>query len=383
MVNSKKKFFIVTTVPQSLKFFKGQLSFLSDFFQITAISSNKESLNKFGKEEGVKTYCIPMQRHISLLRDMLSLIRFMYFFYREKPYFVHANTPKGSFLSMVSAKLMNTPVRVYMCHGLRYVGYEGLMRNLLKMMECLTCYCATEVICVSSGVKQILIEDRICKKKKLKVIGYGSANGIDLVLFDRNNVNPLKLPMTGVTSSDFIFCFVGRIVKDKGVNELVAAFKQLNNLYVNTKLFIVGPFENNENPIAEITKAEIKSNSGIVYWGKQEDVRPFICMSDIFVLPSYREGFGMVLIEAAALGVPCIATNVTGCNEIIQDGVNGRIIPPRDVSALYETMKWTVEHRDNDVKEMAKRARTMIVERYEQHKVWNALLEEYQALINR
>ena len=144
-------------------------------------------------------------------------------------------------------------------------------------------------------------------------------------------------------------------------------------------LILIGPFED-DNPIEENTKTEIDLNPYIHYWGNQKDVRPFMCASDVFILPSYREGFGMVLMEAGALGVPCITTNITGCNEIIQDGVNGKIIPPRDENALYEVMKWFYEHRNDEVKKMAERARPMIVERYEQHKVWEALLAEYQLL---
>lgn len=123
-------------------------------------------------------------------------------------------------------------------------------------------------------------------------------------------------------------------------------------------------------------------NSHVHAVGFQSDVRPYMNQSDTFVLPSYREGFGLVLMEAGALGVPCITTDIIGCNEIIQDGINGRIIPPRDEDALYHAMKWFYEHRNDEVKEMAKRARPMIVERYEQHKVWEALLEEYRSLEN-
>ena len=143
---------------------------------------------------------------------------------------------------------------------------------------------------------------------------------------------------------------------------------------------IVGSFEDSGNSVATITRSEIESNPNICYLGKQKDVRPFMCMSDVFVLPSYREGFGMVLMEAGALEVPCITTDISGCNEIIQDGVNGRIIPSRNEGALYDAMKWFYEHRDDEVKEMARCARHMIIERYEQQKVWKAFLEEYRSL---
>ena len=379
-MENKKVFYVVTTIPSSLHFFKGQLSYLSNDFDLVAISSDRYALEQFGNEEGIKTYCIPMKRVISLWDDFGSLIRFLVFFRRTRTDIVHGNTPKASFLSMVAAKLTGVSTRIYMCHGLRYQGYSGPMRSLLKIMERISCYCSTTVLCVSNGVKKALIADRICKASKLKVVGNGSVNGIDIEKFCRKNV-PMENHSTMMkVKKEFIFCFVGRIVKDKGVNELVAAFKQLVGLYNDIKLVIVGSFEDSGNSVATITRSEIESNPNIRYLGKQKDVRPFMCMSDVFVLPSYREGFGMVLMEAGALEVPCITTDISGCNEIIQDGVNGRIIPSRNEGALYEAMRWFYEHRDDEVKEMARRARHMIIERYEQQKVWKAFLEEYHSL---
>ena len=382
-MKNKKLFYIVTTIPSSLYFFKGQLSYLSNDFDMVAISSDECALEKFGDEEGVRTYCIPMKRPISLLNDFKSLIKFLIFFRRTKPDIVHGNTPKGSFLSMTAAKLTGVSTRIYMCHGLRYQGCSGLMQSLLKMIERISCYCSTTVLCVSNGVKTALIADGICKASKLKVIGNGSANGIDLEKFNRKNVI-VECPLTNIDAGkDFTFCFVGRIVKDKGVNELIMALKKLAGLYHNINLVMVGAFEDSDNPIKIITRTEIETHPNIHYYGKQKDVRPFMCMSDVFVLPSYREGFGVVLMEAGALDIPCITTDISGCNEIIQDGVNGRVIPPRDENILYETMKWFYDHRNGEVKEMARRARSMIMERYEQHKVWEAFLKEYRSLSNK
>lgn len=376
----RRRFYIVTTVPMSLIFFKGQLAYLNKKFEIVAISSDKDILENFGKEEGIKTHYIPMKRTISLLDDLKSFIIFLFFFRKTKPDIVHGNTPKGGFLSMIAAKLARVPVRIYMCHGLRYQGGSGLMKSILKMMESISCFCSTEVLCVSNGVKKTLIADKICKVSKLKVIGNGSANGIDTVKFDRKVITAEALSSVADFDDRFVFGFVGRIVKDKGVNELVSAFKRLANLYHDINLILVGPFEDKQNPVEEKTKKEIELNSKIHFWGSQKDVRPFMCTTDVLVLPSYREGFGIVLMEAGALGVPCITTNIIGCNEIIQDGVNGKIIPPRDEDALYNTMKWFYEHRNNEVKEMKRFARPMIVERYEQYNVWEALLKEYQSL---
>lgn len=376
-----RKFFIVTTIPASLNFFKGQLAYINNDYEVVAISSEKELLERFGKEEGIDTFYISMKRPISLWHDFKSLMKFLLLFRKSKPDIVHGNTPKGSLLSMVAAKLTGVPVRIYMCHGLRYQGYSSMMKFLLKTMERISCYCATQVFCVSNGVKATLMADDICKAAKLKVVGNGSANGIDTVKFDRKNI-PMDTVLSIVDTYDnkFVFCFVGRLVKDKGVNELVSAFKRLAGIYNDIKLILVGPLEDNENAIDESTKKEINSNSNIVFWGRQKDIRPFMCASDVFVLPSYREGFGVVLMEAGALGIPCITTDIIGCNEIIRDGVNGKIIPPRNEEALYNVMKWMYDHRDNEVKGMARCARSLVVKRYEQVMVWNAMLKEYHSL---
>lgn len=381
-MKNKKLFYIVTTIPSSLHFFKGQLSYLSNDFDVVAISSDRYVLEQFGNKEGIRTYCIPMKRPISLWNDFRSLIRFLVLFRKTRPDIVHGNTPKGSFLSMVAAKLTGVSTRIYMCHGLRYQGYDGLMQSLLKMMERISCYCSTTVLCVSNGVKTALITDGICKASKLKVIGNGSANGIDIDKFNRKKVSIECLSAMIGMKKGFTFCFVGRIVKDKGVNELIAAFKKLTDLYHDVNLVIVGAFEDNDNSVKTVTRTEIEANPNIHYCGRQKDVRPFMCISDVFVLPSYREGFGVVLMEAGALDIPCITTDISGCNEIIQDGVNGRIIPPRDEKALYGAMKWFYEHRSDEVKEMAKLARPMIVERYEQQMLWKELLKAYRLFSN-
>lgn len=379
------KFFIVTTVPISLNFFKGNLSFLSSYFEICAISSDKDNLEEIGVRENVRTKCIPMHREISLFSDLICLLKFIVFFYKEKPKIVHGNTPKGSMLSMIASWLTRVPVRIYMCHGLRYQGSKGKMRKLLMFMEKISCSCATEVICVSQGVKKKLIEDKICSENKAVVIGFGSASGVDLEYFSntldvkkKDVRKDLKIP-----ENAFIYIFVGRIVADKGINELVQAFSQLSNEKLDVHLILVGAEEKKLNPILNSTLEEIKNNSRIHAVGKQKDIRPYLLAADTMTFPSYREGFGMVLIEAAAMNVPAISSDITGCNEIIQDGVNGKLIPSKDVDSLYNVMKWFYEHKDAEVKQMKSKARELVENRFERKKVWNLLLAEYQRLENK
>lgn len=378
----KIKFFITTTIPATLGFFKGNLAYLNEVFEVYAISSQKDELNELGRKEGIKTFFIPMRRPISLFYDIVSLFRFIKLFLVERPDIVHGNTPKASLLSMLSAKFSGVKVRIYMCHGLRYQGTTGIMRLLLMKMEKITCACATEVICVSKGVRNILIEDGICAKNKAVVIHHGSASGIDLDYFkiDSSLQNTDVREKLGISLTDFVFIFVGRIVKDKGVNELISSFEKLHSQINSVHLILVGSEEKDLNPISKKNRETIETHLNIHAVGRQIDIRPYLLSSDAFVLPSYREGFGMVLLEAGAMGLPCITTNISGCNEIVIQGENGEIIPPRDEKALYEKMKDWVVHKDK-LAYMSSHARSFVENRFDKKTVWLKLLDEYNRLL--
>lgn len=380
-----KKFFLVTTVPLSLNFFKGNLSFLSKYYDVYAISSEKNTLEDFCAKEGVRSFYIPMKRPISLFWDFICLFKFVFLFLKEQPEIVHGNTPKGSMLSMIAAWITRVPVRIYMCHGLRYQGTQGGIRKLLMFMERLSCKCATEVICVSRGVRDTLVKDKICKEGKAIVVGNGSASGIDLDYFSSKTIHEdisIRNEL-GISETSFVFIFVGRIVADKGINELISAFSKLSREVQDVVLLLVGPEEYDLNPISDFSILEIKENKRIYAVGKQTDVRPYLKASDAMTFPSYREGFGMVLIEAAAMNVPSISSDIIGCNEIILDGINGKLIPSKDVDSLYNEMKWFYEHKDAEVKKMKSKARELVENRFERKKVWNLLLAEYQRLENK
>lgn len=379
-----RKIFIATTIPLTFVFFKGNLRFLSQRFEVCAISSEEEILAKVGEQEGIRTYCIPMVRSISLIRDINCLFRFIIFFIKERPSIVHGNTPKASMLSMLASWIARVPVRIYMCHGLRYQGIKGKLRKILMWMEKLSCNCSTEVICVSKGVRDTLIVDNICSASKAVVIGNGSAGGLDLDWFSSEAVDSRINIRNELAISDdaFVFIFVGRIVADKGVDELVGAFFRLQESHVNIHLILVGNEEKELNPITPKARSIINGNTNIHAVGAKDDVRPYLLGANAFVFPSYREGFGMVLIEAGAMGLPCISSDIIGCNEIIRSNENGELIPPRNAEAIYVKMKDWVENPEN-VKRMGLNARRLVEERYEQKKVWNALLAEYTRLINK
>lgn len=377
----KKKFLIVTTIPISLNFFKGQIRFLSQEFDVQLVSGPGEELEHICKAEGVSAHGIKMQREISPIQDIISLWKFVLLFNKTKPHVVHGNTPKGGLLSMMAAWICGVPTRIYFIHGLRYEGAEGLKRILLLNMERLTCYFANEVFTVSYGVKDKLKSDKITDKKIL-INGNGSINGINANTFLPDVVQKQKYHLEQqLPENTIIFGFVGRIVRDKGINELVEAFLMLVGKHTNIKLILVGDYEEELDPIDIATKRAIESNDNIILTGWQKDIRPYLNLMDIFVLPSYREGFGISIMEAAAMNIPAICSNISGCNEIIKDGYNGKLISPKSVTELYDAMEIFIENPDL-ISQMGKVSREYILNKYNQNFVWKESLKNYLELIN-
>lgn len=374
----KPKFYITTTVARSLYFFSRQASVWQNKFDVCAVAAEKESLINFAQEEGIGYKHIPMRREISLLSDIICLIRFVILFLRERPTVVHGNTPKASVLSMLAAWLTRRPVRIYMCHGLRYETTTGVLLKVLKMMEWISCHCATHVIGVSQGVVDKLTVEGLCPKYKIKLVGYGTAGGIDMVRFSRNAITnrPDVRELLNVPNDAFVFCFVGRIVKDKGINELVEAFDKLTQINRNIYLLLIGSEQGENDSISSLTKEIINTNEHVFSLGRQDDVRPFIATSNALVLPSYREGVGQVILEANALSVPCIATDIIGPRDVIEPMVNGELVKPRCAESLFEKMKEWTENSDR-VAKMSRLTRDFVEERYSHEKVRDAYYIEY------
>jgi len=374
----KRKFLIITTVPISLGFFKGQLQVLKSIFDVEVISSPGEMLDEICRKEQVKGSAVTMKREINIFYDTVSLVKLAMLFAKLKPEIVHGSTPKAGLLSMIASWVNRVPTRIYYIHGLRYQGFKGIKRRLLMYMEKLSCFFATHVYTVSYGVKDIVTQEKITKKQ-LRIIGNGSVNGIDVDFFSPFNQEvPNLRKQYKIKSTATVYGFVGRLVRDKGVNELVRAFLKIYTKTPEARLLLVGNFEEEDTLDIDI-KEEIHTNPAIINVGFQKDVRPFYKMMTVFVFPSYREGFGVSLMEAAAMGVPAISSNIIGCNEVIKDGYNGILIPPKSVEVLTKAMSIALEDKGK-IAEMSKVCRSYVEEKYEQKKVWEATLSAYREL---
>lgn len=372
-----------STVPLSLNIFcKGLLSELQtqENYDIIAISSPGELLDEIARREGVRTYPVAMERRISPLKDLISLWNLIKIFRMERPDMVHSMTPKAGLLSMIAACIVRVPVRVHTFTGLVFPTSTGLKRKILMLTDRLTCACATHIIPEGKGVMDDLSNYNITKKP-MKVLGHGNVRGIDLDYYDPSQPDIQKESSKIRKKGIFTFIYVGRLVKDKGINELIKAFSSVNVLYPKTRLLLVGPYEEDFDPLKTDTLAEINKNDAIEAVGMQADVRPWLAASDAFVFPSYREGFPNVIIEAGAMGLPCIVTDINGSREIIENGKNGIIIPSHDTESINSVMKYIINNEEL-MSLMKKFARPMIASRYEQGFVRKCLKDFYKEILN-
>lgn len=361
----------------SLRFFEGQFQLLKEAFNITALSSDRQKLTEFGNSHDILIHHIPMRRGISPFCDIYSLFCLCRFLIKEHPFIVHGNTPKASFLSMIAAKIAKVPVRIYMCHGLRYQSCRGMIRSLLVFAERITCRCATDIVCVSNGLKDVLVNEKISEKEPI-VIWNGSVSGIDIDKFNPDKIHKQSdiRSRFGLSPSDFVVTFVGRLVRDKGVNELVEAFSSVSNKYPNIKLLLVGPFEKEGNKLSRETLSAIDRNQSIIAAGIQDNIPEILSATDVFILPSHREGFGLSLMEAGAMGVPSIATNIIGCNEIIENEKTGLLIPPYSAVAIEEAIERLFIDKSL-YESIHHRCRDSIISRYEQRHLWSFFKDYY------
>ena len=375
----KPKIIRACTVPMSVIFVTGMLSELKKKYEVVLLSSPGHELDEAEEKFGVRGIRVPMERHISFGHDFISLCRLVYVFVREKPAMVHSMTPKAGLLCMMAAWLARVPVRVHTFTGLVFPTATGLKRKILMLTDSLTCTCATHVIPEGEGVKNDLLKNGITKKP-MKVLGYGNVRGIDMVRFDRRP-EVMSLAQAIRKTDVFTFVFVGRIVKDKGINELCQAMEMLSGI-APVRLLLVGPYEDDLDPISQHSKDIIENNSSIVYLGSKygDKMLAYYAAADCFVFPSYREGFPNTVIEAGAMGLPSIVTDINGSREIVVQGENGVIVPPKDADALYQAMLDMIRYKA--VRErMAANARKMIASRFEQGFVRKCLLDYYDEIL--
>jgi glycosyltransferase involved in cell wall biosynthesis len=382
------KVFRIATVPQSLhQLVKPQLDYLqNDFEMITASGPfDQENINDYEKWE-YKHYDIPLTRKMTPLKDLKAIIQLQRIIKREKVDIVHTLTPKAGFIGMLAAFLAGTKIRLHTVTGLKFSGTGGMQKKLLIAFEKLTYKLAHQVMPNSQGVYNYIIENKLCKPGKLKMLANGATIGIDLNKYSRtpeieHAAEKIK-EASHISNEDFICCFIGRITKQKGIEELITAFQQIFPVHKNVKLILLGRYEQHLDPIDEKFVTEIKSNPRIIHFGFQTDIRPHLALSHLFVFPSYREGLPNVVLQAGSFDLPCVVTDIPGSNEIIKDEYNGLIVPAKDADSLAKAVFRLIED-EKLRKKMNTCAREAVITKYDQTLILQSLKDEYYKWLNK
>ncbi len=376
MKRDKKKIIRAVTVPLSLCFCRDvMIKMRAMGYHMMAVTSPGPDLDDLREKDGFGCEAVPMRRHVSIVSDLKSLIRMIAVFRKERPWVVHSMTPKAGLICMMAAWLTRVPVRVHTFTGLVWPTATGLKRRVLMMTDWITCACATHVVPEGRGVMDDLKRGGITRKP-MRVLGYGNVMGVDMARFSPERFASQE--SVGV----FTFLFVGRIVRDKGINELVEAFVRLHDNHPSTRLVLVGNYERSLDPVSHDTQRLIDTCDAIEAVGHKcgDDLPRAYAAADCFVMPSYREGFPNTVLEAGAMGLPSIVTDINGSREIVENGKNGLVVPPRDAAALHAAMERMFTD-DEARQRMAYEARPMIASRFDRDFVQRCQIEFYEEVM--
>ncbi len=376
----------VTSVPATLwAFFCGQIGFLKQRgFEVHACSSPGEYLRRFAEREQIPVHAVEMSRRITPFRDLVSLGRLWRRLRKLRPQIVHAHTPKAGLLGMLAARLAGVPVRVYTIHGLPLMTARGIKLSIHRWTEKLSCRLSHQVFCVSPSIREVTLAEGLCPADKVKVLLAGSCNGVDC----ENRFNPTRIPeqtrrelraSLGICPSAPVIGFVGRVVRDKGVVELTAAWQRLREEFPKSHLVLVGPFEARD-PLPPQTEIALRRDRRVHLVGMVSDTSPLLSIVDVCVLPSYREGLPNVPLEASAMQIPVVATRIPGCVDAVRDGTTGTLVPPYDVPALVEAIARYL--KDPELRQRHGRAgRQWVLRDFQPEAIWKALCREYERLL--
>lgn len=377
----------ITTVPETLGFLAGQVEFLRrQGFRIYAITSPGEAYTMPGViSEFDHVYRVQMPRAITPFRDLVALFRVWRILISIRPDMVDAHTPKGGLFGMIGALLAMVPVRIYHMHGLPLLTQTGVARLLLKTTEMISCLAATQVICVSHTLRECAIAESVVRPGKSIVLLNGSISGVDTVRFDRNAVRRdvlTRIVERGrLKDGDLVVGYVGRLVKDKGIEDLVAAWSAIAEQFPRARLLIVGDFESRD-AVSQHARHFLETEHSVRFLGRCADMPEAYCAMDLVVLPTYREGLSTVLLEAGAMMLPTVTTAVGGCTDVVENGRTGTIVPPRNVKSLQRAI---AAYLGDPALRLGhgQAARAHVISRFSREKLWDATRSMYLELLAR
>jgi len=372
----------ITTVPVSLLLLlKGQMRYMKEHgFEVTMISSDGNEVDALTQQEGCQHIAVEMTRKITPFKDLRALIQLTRLLRKIQPDIVHTHTPKAGLLGMWAARLAGVPVRLHTIAGLPWVESVGIKRWVLKIVEKLTAMPASAIFPNSFVQREFLLKEGVAAKK-MQVLGSGSSNGIDSKHFSVNDdlfQQAAQLKVEAGSSKDgLIWIFVGRMVKDKGIEELLDAFKEVLHLFPQDQLWLLGSEEPELDPLRPEYREILHTHPSVKWWGFQKEVRPFLTAAQVLVFPSYREGFPNVPLQAACMGCALILSDINGCNEIVDAEKDGFLVPPKDTVALSQAM---LQLRKDPLllKQFSETIRHKVQNGYDQQQLWKIILNEYR-----
>ena len=377
---NKRKLVVGITSPKSIKLLEGQLGYFeNNGYETFLMCPETQEVISFCKKEGCKHISIDIERNIRIFHDVKSLFQIYVKLKKIKPDIANFGTPKIGLLGMISSYILGVNKRIYTCRGFRFEHEKGLKRKILIGMERIASFCANKVISISPSVQELGLLYHIFTLKKSIVINKGSSNGFDLKRFSRESVNEedrMNLKRELALKDSFVYGFVGRMIDRKGIKELYEAFNSLYEKNSNVKLVLVGDFEKEQ--ITDLTLIDkIRTHPGIKLTGFQQNVPLYMSIMDVFVLPAWWEGFGNVLVQAAAMGVPVISTKGTGSRDAVKDGFNGILVPIKDTVLLEKQMTYLFEN----VQERKRLGANGIVwaKNFDQKIIWEGMDELYKS----
>jgi glycosyltransferase involved in cell wall biosynthesis len=375
----------ITTVPLSLKLLlAGQMKFMKEAgWEVLMVSSDGKEINEVIRREGVEHKIIPFTRKITPIKDLYCLWLLYRLFKKEKPDIVHSHTPKAGLLSMIAAKLAGVKTRIHTVAGMPYMVAEKNKKKLLIAMEKLTYRWATEVWPNSQSLYDFMLSEKLVDESKVKIIGFGSSNGVDLNKFNRDTLSENHLIAATIriapSENDYLILAIGRLVKDKGIEELVNAFLS-SRLIKYGKLILLGSFEQDLNPIDDEIVRKIQDHPRIVQIEWTDHVSHYLAMADLLVHASHREGFPNVLLEAGAMQVPIICSDIIGNIDVVTHRKTGLVFPVKNTEILKEALEFAFVKRDY-MQSLADNLHKEVVEKFPREKMHTLIHQNYIRLL--
>ncbi|MFZ1527335.1 MAG: glycosyltransferase family 4 protein [Ferruginibacter sp.] len=382
---ASQKIIRITTVPMALKYLlPGQMNFMKkNGYDVLMISADGKELPDVIANEKCRHKIVPMTRRITPLQDLKCLIQLIRIFSKEKPDIVHSHTPKAGLLGMIAAKICGVKTRVHTVAGLPMMVENGMKFKLLKLLEKITYAAATNVWPNSGSLLNYITDNRLTKRSKLQVIGKGSSNGINLSKFNNGQLNQATIDEIkteiNYSSANTYLLFMGRLVKDKGIVELVNAFTALQPTRPGLRLLLVGDFEQALDPLPHHITEIIKNNDAVIHVPWTNKVEYFMNIADHFVFPSHREGFPNVLLQAGAMKLPIICSSIPGNIDIVQNKQTGLLFQTANETSLREAIEYAVSQKEN-TSEMAQKLNEVINAGFQHTFIWQNLLFQYKRL---